>query len=299
MTRKKTRRSPGSFRRKRLGQHFLVDRSAIEWVVRVADVAPEEVVLEVGPGRGDLTMLLARKSRKVIAIEIDSTLTDRVIERAKPVGNVEVIHGDALKIDLEEIGRRTGKKLKIVANLPYRVSTPLLMRFLSLRHLFSSMFLMLQKEVALRIVAKPKTKDYGALSVFIQIHTTPTIELSLPPACFFPSPRVDSALVKFVIHEAPRVEIHSEKAFRQVVRAAFGHRRKTLKNALRSLLPEDRSVRDMERRLGDLHIDPKRRAETLSLDEFARLTAGLIPLLSSSEPVPAGLGREDLSSTKG
>ncbi len=282
MKRRNAREGTAFFPRKRLGQHFLIDRNAMEKVIRIADVEPADVVLEIGPGRGELTVLLGRKSRAVIAVEIDETLTAGVVKKTARLGNVEVIHGDALKVDLEEIYRRVGTRMKVVANLPYQISTPLLMRFVSMRHLFSSMVLMLQKEVALRIVAKRMTKDYGSLSVFLQLYTTPSIEMILPPQCFFPRPKVDSALVRFLVHETPRVEIPDEQAFRRVVRASFGHRRKILKNALRSIFSESYldEIEDIMERLG---IDPTRRAETLSLEEFARLTWGVIPFLSRSE----------------
>lgn len=252
----------------------------MEKVIRAADVDPADVVLEIGPGHGEMTGLLARKSREVIAVEIDETLVAGLMEKTAPLGNVDVIHGDALKVDLERIYRRMGRRMKVVANLPYQISTPLLMRFVALRHLFSSMVLMLQKEVALRIVAKPMTKDYGALSVLLQLYTTPTIEMFLPPDCFFPRPKVDSALVRFLIHETPRVEVYDEKAFRRVVRASFGQRRKILKNALRSIFPEGRLTHEIVAIMENLKIDPTRRAETLSLEEFARLTDGLITYLS-------------------
>lgn len=278
---KKAIRTRGFSPRKRLGQHFLVDRNAMEKVIQIADLDPEDVVLEVGPGRGEMTLLLAKKSRRVIAVEIDENLAAGLVEKTAPLANVDVIHGDALRVDLEGICRQVGRRLKIVANLPYQISTPLLMRFVAWRYLFSSMVLMLQKEVALRIVAKPRTKDYGALSVFLQVYTTPSIEMFLPPDCFSPRPKVDSALVRFLVHETPKVEIHNEKIFRRVVRASFGHRRKILKNALRSILPGSRFTGEIQGIMEDLKIDPMRRAETLSLDEFARLTGGLMPYLSS------------------
>ena len=281
MKRKKTGKTGGLHPKKRLGQHFLVDRGAMEKIVQIADVDLHDVILEIGPGSGEMTALLAKKSRKVIAVEIDQVLADRVREKTASLGNVDVIHGDALKVDLEEICRPTGGKLKVVANLPYQISTPLLMRFLGVRYLFSSMVLMLQKEVAMRIVAKPRTKAYGSLSVFLQLHATPTIEMRLPPECFFPRPRVDSALVRFVVHDTPRLDVCNESAFRRVVRASFGHRRKVLKNALTSIMAKDSLAGEIGEILEDLGIDPKRRAETLTLEEFARLTEGLIPYLSS------------------
>ena len=283
MKRKTARTAPRFFPRKGLGQHFLIDTNAIEKVIRVADLDPSDVVLEIGPGRGEMTRFLAQDSRKVIAVEIDGVLAAELAEKTVPLGNVEVKHGDALKVDLNEICRGMATKLKVVANLPYQISTPLLMRFLVERHLFSSMILMFQKEVALRIVAEPRTKDYGFLSVLIQTYTTPTVEMFLPPNCFFPRPRVDSAVVRFLIHEKPKVEVHDEVAFRRVVRACFGHRRKMLKNALRSILPEDRLAAEAQRIVEDVGIDPTRRAETLSLEEFSRLTGRFLPYLSRSE----------------
>ncbi|MBW2056013.1 MAG: ribosomal RNA small subunit methyltransferase A [Deltaproteobacteria bacterium] len=269
----------GHLPRKRLGQHFLVDRNAMEKLVAVADLGPEDVVLEIGPGRGEMTLLLARRSRRVVAVEIDESLVGPLKAKTAPLGNVTVIHGDALKVDLEEVCRSSGRRVKIVANLPYQISTPLLRRFIGLRHLISSMVLMLQKEVALRIVAKPRTRQYGALSVFLQLYTTPSIEMVLPPRCFFPRPKVDSALVRFSVNRAPRVEIHDERSFERVVRVSFGHRRKTLKNALRTILPSDLFTCKIEKLMEEVGIDPGRRAETMSLDDFARLTDGLIPYL--------------------
>ncbi|NIO05836.1 MAG: ribosomal RNA small subunit methyltransferase A [Proteobacteria bacterium] len=279
---RKTARKPSTFfPRKRLGQHFLIDKNAMEKIVRVADLDPADVILEIGPGRGEMTMLLAQKSQRVMAVEIDRVLASQLVDKTASLRNVEVICGDALKVDLEAMSRHTEKRMKVVANLPYQISTPLLMRLVSFRCLFSSMVLMLQKEVALRAVAKRNTKAYGSLSVLLQVYTTPTIEMLLPPNCFFPRPKVDSALVRFLVHKTPKIKIDDEQALWRVVRAAFGHRRKTLKNALKSILPEARFSEEVGRAMENVKIDPTRRAETLSLEEFARLTDGLRPYLSS------------------
>ncbi len=253
----------------------------MEKIVRVADLDPADVILEIGPGRGEMTMLLAQKSQRVMAVEIDRVLASQLVDKTASLRNVEVICGDALKVDLEAMSRHTEKRMKVVANLPYQISTPLLMRLVSFRCLFSSMVLMLQKEVALRAVAKRNTKAYGSLSVLLQVYTTPTIEMLLPPNCFFPRPKVDSALVRFLVHKTPKIKIDDEQALWRVVRAAFGHRRKTLKNALKSILPEARFSEEVGRAMENVKIDPTRRAETLSLEEFARLTDGLRPYLSS------------------
>ena len=265
--------------RKRLGQHFLIDANAAEKIVQIAEVSPADVILEIGPGRGELTRILARKSQKVVAIEIDPALAAGLREETGPLGNVVVVDGDALKVDLEELFRFSGLKIKVVANLPYQISTPLLLRFLTFRHLFSSLVLMVQEEVAMRIIAKPQTKDYGSLSVFLQAYTNPSIEMRLPPNCFFPRPKVDSAVVRFTVLENPRIVIPDEPAFRRVVWASFGHRRKMLRNALQPLFRTPAKI-EIERILKALQIDPKRRGETLDLEEFSRLTLGVIPYLS-------------------
>ncbi len=281
---RKTARKPSTFfPRKRLGQHFLIDRNAMEKIIRTAELDSTDVVLEIGPGRGEMTLLLAQTSHRVVAVEIDGVLASELVGKTAALGNVDVIHGDALRVDFEEIYRQTRTRMKVVANLPYQISTPLLMRFVTLRHLFSSMVLMLQKEVALRVVAKKSTKNYGSLSVLLQVYTTPTIEMFLPPECFFPRPKVDSALVRFSVHETPKVRIHDETTFCRVVRASFGHRRKILRNALKSILPEGLFSGEIECVMENLKIDPRRRAETLSLEEFARLAEGLTPYLSSSK----------------
>jgi 16S rRNA (adenine1518-N6/adenine1519-N6)-dimethyltransferase len=275
--------------RKHLGQHFLIDKNAAEKIVRIADVSPADVILEIGPGRGELTRILARKSQKVIAIEIDPTLAAGLREETDPLGNVVVVDGDALKVDLGEVFRLSGLKMKVVANLPYQISTPLLARFLTLRHLFSSLVLMVQREVAMRIVAKPRTKDYGSLSVFLQAYTEPSVEMTLPPNCFFPRPKVDSAVVRFTVLENPRIAIPNESAFRRVVWASFSHRRKTLRNALQPLLGAPAKI-EIEDILKALQIDPKRRGETLGLEEFSRLTLGLIPYLPECPDTTPGAG---------
>lgn len=283
MKRKTARKPSGFFPKKRLGQHFLIDRNAMEKIIRIADLDSTDVVLEIGPGRGEMTLLLAQTSHRVIAVEIDGILASQLVKKTMSLGNVDVIHGDALRVDFEEIYRQTRTRMKVVANLPYQISTPLLTRFVTLRHLFSSMVLMLQKEVALRVVAKTSTKEYGSLSVLLQVYTTPTVEMLLPPECFFPRPKVDSALVRFSVHETPKVRIHDDKAFCRVVRASFGHRRKILRNALKSILPEGQFSAQIERVMENLKIDPRRRAETLSLEEFAQLTEGLTPYLSPNK----------------
>ena len=283
MTRRSIKEPPAFLPRKRLGQHFLVDKNAREKIVRVAALDPEDVVLEIGPGRGEMTETLAKTSRKVIAVEIDKVLVERLLKETASLGNVDVIHGDALKVDFEGLCRPFGRRLKVVANLPYQISTPLLARFVAWRHLFSALILMLQKEVAQRIVAQPGTKHYGVLSVLLQLYTTPSIEMVLPPDCFVPRPRVDSALVRFLVHERPKEDIPDEEIFRRVVRACFGHRRKSLKNALRSILLEGCDPHEVESMMASLGIDSARRAETLDLQEFGRLAAGLIPYLVPGE----------------
>jgi len=249
----------------RKGQHFLISSSVAERIVEIAEVAPKDFVLEIGPGRGALTGLLGSRARRVIALEIDAKLVGILKERFSRSENIEIIHSDALKYDYDCLP----KDVKIVANLPYYISTPLIRRLLRARKRITLMALMLQKEVAQRIVAAPGQRTYGALSIFVQLYADPAIKLIVPPSCFSPRPRVDSAVVRFVIRPSPRIEVCDEKAFEQLVGMAFSMRRKTLLNILsKSLSITRQEACFLLERCG---VDPQRRPETLSIEEFSRL----------------------------
>ena len=259
--------------RKGWGQHFLLDRNILNKVIRTAQVEKEDVVLEVGPGLGEMTLALARQVKKVIAVEIDPKLVAILNKKMKDYPNVEVVKGDILKVDFRQFLKREGHPIKVVANLPYQISTPLLFRFIELKEGFSAFTLMLQKEVAERMVAPPGRKEYGPLSIFIQMFSDVSIRFFIKPSAFFPPPKVESAVVHMVWKEKPMIETNDEEWFKRVVRACFGYRRKTLVNALKHselFLPEP-----VELKMEAIGIDPRRRPETLTIQEFASLAEAL------------------------
>jgi 16S rRNA (adenine1518-N6/adenine1519-N6)-dimethyltransferase len=255
--------------RKRWGQHFLVDRNILSKVIRTAELEKEDVVLEIGPGLGEMTLALARQVKKVIAVEIDRKLVKILKEKTADFSNIMVIEADVLKIRFEQLGRQGHQPLKVVANLPYQISTPLLFRFIESRDLFSSLTLTLQREVAERMIASPGGKDYGPLSIFTQSVSDLSIQFYIKPSAFFPPPKVESAVIHMVWKERPFVKPEEQGWFKKVVKGCFSYRRKRLINALRHAdlpLPED-----LEQRIEKIGIAPQRRPETLTIQEFARL----------------------------
>ncbi|MBI5493257.1 MAG: ribosomal RNA small subunit methyltransferase A [Deltaproteobacteria bacterium] len=259
--------------KKRFGQHFLVDKNVIRKIVAIASIKEGDCVLEIGPGKGALTEGLIEAGAKVTAIEVDRDLA-ALLKRKFPE-NLEVITGDALKASFLELAEGRGCRFKLVSNLPYNISGPILAKFLSERKAFSLLVLMFQKEVAERLVAPPGTKEYGVLSVFTQAFTEIKKELDVSRNLFSPRPKVDSAVVSLKVLDKPRVEIRDEDFFKKVVRASFGTRRKMLSNALKALGFEKDVV---ERALEEAGIDPKRRGETLDLKEFGRLTDAFLEI---------------------
>ncbi len=258
---------------KRLGQHFLVDRNILDRVIRAAEVKKEEVVLEVGPGLGEMTLALARQAKRVIAVEIDSRLVEILKKKISAVSNVEIIEEDILKIDFDALSHHVKSPLKVVANLPYQISTPLLFRFIESRNLFSTLTLMLQREVVERMTAPPGGKDYGSLSVLIQTVSRPSVQFLVKPSAFFPPPKIESSVVKISWRDDLKVEAGDEDWLREVVKASFSHRRKTLFNSLKYsglLLPPL-----PEKRMAKAGIDPIRRPETLTIQEYIRLADAL------------------------
>jgi 16S rRNA (adenine1518-N6/adenine1519-N6)-dimethyltransferase len=266
-------REYGLFPRKRLGQHFLVDSNILDKVIRTAQVGKGDVVLEVGPGFGEMTLDLARLAKRVIAIEIDPKLVAILKRKVQDYPNVEVVKCDVLKVDFKHFYKKEEHPIKVVANLPYQISTPLLFRFVESKKAFSTFTLTLQKEVAERMVAAPGRKEYSPLSIFVQMFSDVSISFFIKPAAFFPRPKVDSAVVHMVWKEKPMVELQDEEWFRKVVKACFSYRRKTLMNALKHSklsIPKELGVR-MEK----IGIDPRRRPETLTIQEFASLSQAL------------------------
>ena len=263
----------GLFPKKRLGQHFLVDRNILNKVVRTAEVRKEEVVVEVGPGLGEMTLALARLAKRVIAVEIDPKLVEILKKKLAGWPNVEVVKSDILKLDFKDFFKKERHPIKVVANLPYQVSTPLLFRFIEAKEFFSTLTLMLQREVAERMVASPGGKKYGRLSVLLQMFLDLSVRFFIPPSAFFPSPKVESAVVQMVWKEKPMVDKQDEEWFIKVVKASFGYRRKTLANALKH---SELSLPDsIESRIEEVGIDPRRRPETLTLQEFSSLADAL------------------------
>ena len=259
----------GLIPKKKWGQHFLVDRNILNKVIRTAQVEKRDVVLEIGPGLGEMTFALARQARRVIAVEIDPKLVEILNKKVVDHPNVEVLKGDILKIDFNQFFDREGGRIKVVANLPYQISAPLLFRFIESKEVFSTLTLMLQKEVAERMVASPGRKEYGPLSIFVQLVWNLSIRFLVKPSAFFPPPEVESAVVHMVPKKKPTVELQDEEWFVQVIRGCFGYRRKTLINGLKHSglsLPQD-----LERRIESIGIDPRRRPETLTIQEFAHL----------------------------
>jgi len=261
--------------KKRLGQHFLVDRNILDKVIRTAEVTKEDVVLEVGPGLGEMTFGLSQKAKRVIAIEIDSKLVNQLRIKFEDIPNLEIVQGDILKYDFSPLFQKAGRPMKVVANLPYQISTPLLFRFLEEREKFSSLLLMLQKEVAQRLIASPGNKEYGPLSIFVQRVSEVSIRFFIKPIAFFPPPKVDSALVEIRWRKSPLVDLEDEGWFKKVVQGCFNYRRKTLINGLRySGLP---LPKDIEQRMKRIHLNPQRRPETLTIKEFSSLAEILKP----------------------
>jgi 16S rRNA (adenine1518-N6/adenine1519-N6)-dimethyltransferase len=263
----------GLFPRKRLGQHFLIDRNILNKVIRAAGIEKEDIVLEVGPGLGEMTLALAHQVKKVIAVEIDQKLVAILNKKIREFPNIEVVKSDILKLDFNPFFEKEGCPIKVVANLPYQISTPLLFRFIEAKEVFSTFTLMLQKEVAERMVAPMGRKEYGPLSIFIQILLDPSIRFFIKPSAFYPPPKVESAVVHMVWKKEPIVTGQNEEWFKKVVKACFGYRRKTLVNALKH---SDLSLpASIESKMETIGIDPQRRPETLVIEEFVRLAEAL------------------------
>ena len=263
---------------KSLGQNFLIDASIVQGIVDAAEIKPGDRVLEIGPGIGTLTQGLAEAGAEVKAVELDKKLPAVLAETLKAYDNVTVIPGDILKVNIKEIMGEG--PFKVAANLPYYITTPILMTLLE-RHLpITHMVTMVQKEVADRMIAKPGSRIYGALSVAVQYYTEPQIVLDVPPRSFIPAPEVDSVVIACKVRENPAVKVISEKMFFRVVKAAFGQRRKTLANALRGGGFPKEQVRDVMESAG---IDLTRRGETLSLAEFAVLADAFAKLLANAK----------------
>jgi 16S rRNA (adenine1518-N6/adenine1519-N6)-dimethyltransferase len=278
-------RSRGVSPKKALGQHFLIDKGIAQKIVQLANLGPEDCVVEIGPGMGVLTFLMLPRVKRVIAIEVDPRMADYLREKGGGMASLSVICGDALQCDFQGLAKEAGRKLQVVANLPYNIGTPVIFRLLEDREAVARLTLMLQHEVAQRITATPGGKDYGPLSIFTQLYTSPNIIMRVRPQAFYPRPKVVSAVVGFEILERPRITINDHGFFQEVVRASFAQRRKTLVNALTgssfALGPKDKIAKKLE----TAGIDPRRRAETLDLTEFQHLAEALKSLKEEMGPL--------------
>jgi 16S rRNA (adenine1518-N6/adenine1519-N6)-dimethyltransferase len=264
---------------KSLGQNFLIDEGTVSRIVTNAEVGPEDVVLEIGPGIGTMTQVLAERAEKVVAVEIDSALLPVLRETLEGFDNVTVVHGDILKVDVMALIREHfgDRRPKVVANLPYYVTTPILMRFLEERVPVSEIVVMIQKEVAERMTASPSTKAYGSLSIAVQYYCEPSVLQKVPPTVFMPQPNVDSLVIRLKLREKPCVDLDDPEFFFRLVKAAFGQRRKTLLNALSNglFMPKE----EILKALAAVEIEPSVRGEALTIEAFAKLSNAFSQML--------------------
>ena len=261
--------------KKRLGQTFLYKAFFAEEIVRRAHISPGDVVVEIGPGLGALTFLLGETDARIYALEYDSDLAV-ILQGLLHHQNVKVIRVDALHYDYESLYNRYKVKLKIIGNLPYYLTSPLIFKLLSLHPLFQSILVMIQKEVADRITAQPGTKDYGTISVFSQVYSVISQQLTVTKDCFYPVPQVDSEVVLFSFREKPLIEVGNEDTFEHLVRASFAKRRKTLLNALKGANYLNRSREKIVAALKKAEIDPTRRPETLGIADFSNICTNIL-----------------------
>ncbi len=259
--------------RKKYGQNFLVDNSILDKIVEAADITRDDCILEIGPGIGTMTQRLAEKAGRVVAVEIDKNLMPILAETLADYGNVTVLNEDILKVDVGEIARQNGgKPLKVVANLPYYITTPIIMSLLESRAPVRSVTVMVQKEVAERMKVGPGSKEYGALSLAVQYYAKPEIITKAPAACFMPKPKVDSTVVRLSLYEEPPVKVKDESRLFAVIRASFNQRRKTLANGLANAGDLGLNRRQAEEALAAMGLSPQVRGETLTLEQFAELS---------------------------
>ena len=259
---------------KRFGQNFLIDEHVLDKIVDAALVGKEDGVIEIGPGIGTMTQRLCEAASKVVAIEIDKELIPILNETMSGYDNVKIINADVMKTDLDKLIREefSGMSVKVVANLPYYITTPIVMSLLENHLPVESITIMVQKEVAQRMQAGPGTKDYGALSLTVQYYADTYIAANVPPNCFMPRPKVGSGVIRLTVRKEAEVEVADEKLMFSLIRAAFNQRRKTLVNAVTNFPGLDYTKEDIEKALAGLGISEKIRGEALSLQQFADLS---------------------------
>ncbi|MCI5856382.1 MAG: 16S rRNA (adenine(1518)-N(6)/adenine(1519)-N(6))-dimethyltransferase RsmA [Agathobacter sp.] len=259
---------------KKFGQNFLIDTRILEEIIAASGVGSNDFVLEIGPGIGTMTQYLCEAAREVVAVEIDNNLIPILKDTLHAYDNVEVLNEDILKVDINKLAQEKngGRPIKVVANLPYYITTPIIMGLFESHVPIDSITIMVQKEVADRMQVGPGTKDYGALSLAVQYYAKPEIVVNVPPSCFMPQPKVGSAVIRLTRHDKPPVDVRDEKLMFQIIRASFNQRRKTLANGLSNfpqLQLDKQQVTDCITALG---VPATIRGEALTLEQFAQLS---------------------------
>ena len=259
---------------KKFGQNFLINTSILEEIIDAAEITREDFVLEIGPGIGTMTQYLCEAAREVVAVEIDTNLIPILGDTLSAYDNVEVMNADILKVDIAKLAdeRNGSKPIKVVANLPYYITTPIIMGLFESHVPIDSITIMVQKEVADRMQEGPGSKEYGALSLAVQYYAKPEIVVNVPPSCFMPQPKVGSAVIRLTRHENPPVDVDNEKLMFQVIRASFNQRRKTLANGLNNFGSFSLGKEEIQKSIEELGVPVNIRGEALSLEQFAKLS---------------------------
>lgn len=258
---------------KRFGQNFLIDAHVLEKIVSAAGITKDDCVLEIGPGIGTMTQYLAESAGQVIAVEIDTNLLPILTDTLKDYSNIKVINQDILKVDINELVKEynNGRPIKVVANLPYYITTPIIMGLFESNVPIDNITVMVQKEVADRMQVGPGSKDYGALSLAVQYYASPYIVANVPPNCFIPRPNVGSAVIRLTRYQEPPVQVKDPKLMFKLIRASFNQRRKTLQNGLNNSPEISFSKEEITKAIESLGVSPSVRGEALSLEQFAQL----------------------------
>lgn len=258
---------------KKFGQNFLIDTGILEEIIEAAQITKDDFVLEIGPGIGTMTQYLCEAARAVVAVEIDTNLIPILKDTLAEYNNVDVLNEDILKVNISKLAeeKNNGKPIKVVANLPYYITTPIIMGLFENHVPMKSITVMVQKEVADRMQVGPGTKDYGALSLAVQYYAKPYIVANVPPNCFMPRPKVGSAVIRLDRYEEPPVQVKDEKLMFRIIRASFNQRRKTLANGLKNSPELDFTKEQIEAAIGHLGRGASIRGEALTLEEFAEL----------------------------
>ena len=259
---------------KKFGQNFLINTGVLEDIIDAAEVTDEDMVLEIGPGIGTMTQYLCENAGQVIAVEIDTNLIPILKDTLSAYDNVRIINDDILKVDINELAREynNGRPIKVVANLPYYITTPIIMGLFESHVPIESITVMVQKEVADRMQAGPGTKDYGALSLAVQYYSKPQIVVNVPPSCFMPQPKVGSTVISLRRHQQPVVQVEDEKLMFKVIRASFNQRRKTLANGLNNYGGINLTKEQIQQSIEELGVPVNIRGEAFSLEQFACLS---------------------------